>query len=335
MHRLIQGLAERGHEVHVVAADLEQEERRGPNEFWWPGGNHPFRTDALIAVQDLKHVDGYVADSTILMTTTNDPWLGPDGTWGRHLAAVPCMSQAHQDLLLKRTPSIPAEKCVITGLGVDQPETVGRGRPYRLFCGNDPARGLWHLLAIFDLVREQLPEATLHVAYDFDRQFENYRWLQTATAERLWQCKERIEQGNGIFNMGALSQEEKLREQFECAVHVWPSDPPGVGSQTHGLTQMELAAAGVPLVLSDIESFPELFSECAVLLPLPGTLGALNAAGEPQRVRYEDWATEVVSLLTDEDRYEKASTAGIAVAAEHTWDKALDRWDSMLAGLAS
>ncbi len=345
--KIIDGLSEK-HEVHVVAPDLEFDERRG-DQFWWPANQHPYRADVVVMVQDLRNVVGYIAEHFVLCTTTTDPWLGDDGSWGERLSVVPCMSQTHVDLLTSMRPSIAAEKCVITGLGVNVDELMQPGAnnlfgdatpadrrntvPGRMLYANDPTRGLWHTLQIFDKVRSQIPDATLHVAYDFDRQFEPHRWRQNDQAEAMWKCKDRIEQGNGVVNIGALTHDELIREQLECCVHVYPSDPTNTGSQTHGLTQMELAAAGVPLVLSDVESYPELFGECASILPLPGMLAARSADGDLQRVTYDDWAAEVVAIMQDTDRWEQMSRKSRETASHHTWPNVIDRWEAMLAEL--
>ena len=206
------------------------------------------------------------------------------------------------------------------------------GLPGRLLYANDPTRGLHHLLPIFDLIREKCPHAELRIAYDFDKQFESWRWKAHAMSERLWECRERIAQGNGIVSLGYLSHEELVAEQLACDIHIYPSDPMNLGSQIHGLTQLEMAAAGVPLVLSEIEAFPELFGECASFQPIPGTL-ARSGESDLARIGPEDWAAEAVAIMKDRDRWRAMSDAGRKVAADHTWDAVLDRWEAMLAEL--
>lgn len=346
--RVISGLAEKGHQVHVVAPDLETDEQRGPNEWWWGPGNHPMRADAVILIHNLANVVGYTAEHFLLMPNGVDPWLGPDQSWGERLSAVACYSDWMADELVRQRPSVPREKCIQTGLGVnvddyyDWDHLFGKGEFIdsmkhfhgRMLYANDPARGLWHTLAIFDRVREQIPGATLHVAYDFDRQFEPWRWQQNDMAELMWRCKERLERGDGVVNLGQLSHAEILREQMECHVHCMPSDPQNVGTQTHGLTQMELAAAGVPLVLSSIEAFPELFGECATLLPLPGQMAAYDQQEDAlARVTVDDWASEVINLMEDSDRWQEASRKGRELASTQSWSNVVDRWDDMLRGL--
>lgn len=337
------GLADAGHMIHVVTPDLEQDEQRGENEYWWPPTYHPTKADVVVAVHNLKSMPGYIAEHFVLMPNGIDPWLGDDGSWGARLAAVACFSHIHVDLLTRARPSITPEQCTITGLGVtlsdyeyaahDELCTAAKV-PGRICFANDPARGLWHVLDIFDLVRGKVPEATLHIGYDFDRQFEAHRWKAHARSEKMWVCRERITRGDGIVNLGALSHDELVREQLECQVHVMPSDPENVGSQIHGLTQMEHAAAGAALVLSDIEAFPELFSDCAALLPVPGTQAGYDQEGDSvYRVTAEHWAEEVVKLMTDPERWKAMSKAAREVAAQHDWSQVIGNWMTMLGDL--
>src|SRR6185437_9266242 len=168
----------------------------------------------------------------------------------------------------------------LTGLGVDLPTFPwprAKPVPGRMLFSNDPARGLLPVLDIFDLVKAKVPEATLHIGYDFDRQWEFHRWSARTMAEYLWECKRRIETTPGVVSLGGLSRADLVREVLECHVYAYPSDPPNTGSQIHGMLQMELAAAGCPLILSDIEAFPEVFGSCAdgepaaTLLPVVGS----------------------------------------------------------------
>jgi glycosyltransferase involved in cell wall biosynthesis len=197
--------------------------------------------------------------------------------------------------------------------------------------GNDPQRGLWHVLDVFDKLKVLVPHATLHVGYDFDRVFEAMRWQASAAAQMLWECKERMATTEGVTNLGALSRPDVIREQLECQVHVWPSDPPNVGSQIHGLTQMECAAAGAALVLSDIEAFPEVFGEAATLLPVPGTY----VPSAERRLDAQDWAEAVAELMLDPDKWAEASKKSRALAEQHTWAKVLDNWETMFVTLAN
>jgi hypothetical protein len=59
--------------------------------------------------------------------------------------------------------------------------------------------------------------------------------------------------------------------------------------------------------------------------------GALREAG--RRVDAADYADEVVSLLTDPGALAAKSAASRALAARHTWDAVVERWDALLGHL--
>lgn len=337
--QITRGLAAKGHTVHVIANDLQHEEQRGPTEWWWPAGYHPTHADIVMAPASLETVGDLTAPLLVLMPNGIDPPL-----FGREsqIDGVACFSQCHIDLMAKVSP-IPKEKCFITGLGVDLNEyhdfeidtanTRAFSGPRMLFA-NDPARGLLPMLDIFDRIREQMPDASLHISYDFDRQFAQHQWSARCMGEILWECKRRIETTDGVTSLGGLTHAEIVREQLESKIHVYPSDPPNTGSQIHGMTQLECAAAGVPLVLSDIEAFPEIFGECARLLPVIGSLRGRTEEGEPARVDAADWADVAVEIMQDETKWREMSEASTALAAKHTWGQVVDNVDAMLTALA-
>lgn len=322
LHELACGLSKK-HQVHVITPDLEAEEQRAATLWYWPPTHHPTKADVVIAFHNLADLD---YDSDLLIFAPNG--IGAD-TAGLEadVDAVATFSECHSDLIAKTT-SIPREKCVLTGLGVDlAPYPLeDQSVPGRIYVANAPERGLWHVLDIFDLVKKEVPHATLHVGYDFDRSFEQHRWGQSALAEMFWEMKGRIENTPGIVNLGALSPEGVILQQIECAVHVWPSEPPNAGAQTWGLTQMECAAAGAALVLSDVESFGEVFREGAFVLPPVGRY----YQAEERRIDAEDYADVVVKLMTDPKFYALQRRKAQRMAAKHTWRSCLARWNAML-----
>jgi glycosyltransferase involved in cell wall biosynthesis len=368
VRRLAHGLAEEGHTVHVVTPDLDEDEQRGPTEFWWPSHAHPSKADIVVMVGSLAGAEHYEADGLVYCTNGAElpDFLSPEVAG--IVAAYPVFSKTHARLMCQLNPGIPKERCVVTGLGVDLEEYetgVERLRteqnrprrapvtdtspnagerwaqeldpseirackvPGRIWVGNDPARGLWHVLDVFEVVQREHPEASLRITYDFDRQFEAHRWHQNAMSEMFWECKRRIATIPNVMNVGALDRADVVREQLEAQVHLWPSDPPNIGSQIHGLSQMEAAAAGCALVLSDVEAFPELFAGAADILPVPGTY-IPDPEGDGRRIDARDYAEIVLDLLRDPEAWAKASQASRKLAEKHTWEDCLGSWLLML-----
>ena len=297
----------------------------------------------MVQVHNLEGLTTSAFNAPILIGMTNgvDPFCGPNNELVQYVDGWPVFSECHRDLLCK-TRGVDPDKCFVTGLGVDLKSYECTHEwndggvedchkvPGRLLYANDPARGLWHTLDIFDKLRELVPDVSLHVAYDFDKQFENYRWQATALSEKMWDCKKRLATTEGVVNVGALSRQELVREQLECQVHVMPSDPPNLGSQIHGITQMECAAAGAALVLSDIEAFPEVFGDGATILPLPGTY----IVSAERRFDAQDWAETIADLMNDPEQWAEASRKARALAEANTWEHVLGKWDKMLDRLA-
>ncbi len=337
------GLAKRGHRIDVITNDLEVDEEKGGVR-WWPPDYFPHVADVAIQQMHANPECEYQADALVLMTSCIDPNLGPDDAWASAFDAYPVFSEVHKRLLLETRPTVDPARVHVTGLGVnldDYPWPVSwlpdpnlryAGTPKvpgRMLYANDPARGLFYTLDVFDLVKQEIPHATLHVAYDFDNQLAMRRWEHSHMAQMLLDCKRRLESTPGVVNLGALTREQIIREQLECQVHCYPSDPPGRGTQTHGLTQLECAAAGAALVLSDVEAFPEVFGEGATILP---TIGTYMPEME-RRVTAADYAAVVIDLMTHPERWAEESKRARALAERVTWDVVLDKWERMLEGL--
>ncbi len=327
IRQIAAGLAERGHTVHVITNDLQVEDQRGPTLWYWPPNVHPLAGDVAVQLMHVNPQPEYDADILLLMTFGIDPYLGPDHQWGQQVDGFPVLSAKHGELLRKARPTVRESKCFVTGLGVDTvdyPTWPNKRVPGRLLYSNDPTRGLPALLDIFDKVKEQVPEASLHIAYDFDGNLERVKWEHSYRAQMLLDCKKRIEATPGIVNLGALSREQVIREQLECQVHCMPSN--AERDQLHGLTQLECAAAGAALVLSDVAAFPEVFGEGATILPQVGKyMPELE-----RRIDAGDWAQIVIELIKDETVWQTASQKARTLAEKHTWPAVIDRWEEML-----
>lgn len=335
VQKLAHGLAERGHTVHVIANDLQHEQQRGPTEWWWGPSNHPQVADVVVAVSSLETIGDLAGTFLVMAPNGIDPLLfNREGV----VSAYACFSQNHIDLMTRLRKAIAPDLCHITGLGVDLSEYPWprKHKPVygRMLFSNDPARGLLQTLDIFEHVQAAIPEATLHIGYDFDRQFEQHKWSARCMAEILWECKRRMDANPAITSLGGLTHAELLREQLECHVHTYPSDPPNTGSQIHGMTQIELAAAGVPLVLSDIEAFPEVFGEAARILPVVGAMRK-HVGDDMVRVDVQDWAEVTIELMKSPKKWKAASHASRALAEQWPWSRVVDNWQAMLDKLVS
>ncbi len=329
IERICHGLATRGHTIHLVTRDLEREEQRGDTEFWWPASYHPREADVVVYTQQITPDEDYEADKLVVAHTGCDPYLGPENSWSQGVDAWPVFCETHRDMLLRERPSIPQERVFVTGLGIDLLDysCAGVDRvPGRLFYANDPMRGLLELLDIYDLLKREVPYVSLHVGYNFDFQHGLHCWNHTYDAQYMLECKQRIEKDPSIVLLPELSREQLVREQLETQVHCMPSNPPNHGTQTWGITQMELAAAGTALVLSDIEAFPEVFGDAAIILPVVGHF----FGDQGVRCDAQDYAILIEELMKNGDLWLERSHKSTELAKRNTWGRVVDNWEIML-----
>lgn len=329
-HKLAEGLATRGHTVHVVTPDLTTLEHRAPTLFYWPKAWHPTEADAVVMFHNLEHIGPYSADLLILVSNGLGADLGPQDEFASGLDAVACLTKKHVDLLTLAHPKIDRSKCFVTGLGVDLSEYRGdilpARRPGRLLWTSSPERGLWHAVDIFEHVQKDMPEATLHLTYDWERFFHRAKWDSNHQAAQMWQIKERIDANPAIVNRGGLSREELIQAQLEAQIFLFPCDPQLIGSQLHSLAALEAAAAGCALVLSQSEALPEVFGSAAEILPIPGHFDPHIE----RRWDAQDWAAVCLALLQSPEKWAQASRSARSLAERSTWGAVLDVWDAKL-----
>jgi len=170
------------------------------------------------------------------------------------------------------------------GLPYDDPPTPGQlaNEPSILFIGRDFERkGGRVLLAAFDLVRKQLPGATLNIV----------------GAARHYE-------GPGVTGHGKIRDRQRLADLYRRArVFCLPSL-----YEPYGLVLIEAMAHGVPCVGSAVQSIPEILDQ--------GRAGLLVPPGDVTEL-----ADALISLLTDEQLAGSLAAKGTHWVAESlTWD---------------
>jgi glycosyltransferase involved in cell wall biosynthesis len=101
-----------------------------------------------------------------------------------------------------------------------------------------------------------------------------------------------------------LSRPELVALQRTAQVLIYPLDPVRP-SDFFSMAVLEAMAAGTPVIVSDADSMPELWSDAAVVLPRPIDLGA--------------WYEAVDRLLTDRAEWREHSARGRALSARYDW----------------
>jgi glycosyltransferase involved in cell wall biosynthesis len=198
----------------------------------------------------------------------------------------------------------------------------GRGRdPYRVIHSSSPDRGLHHLLAIWKDVKGQVPEANLHLYYDYERWFaatdeamKTYG-LPIPTGDRAYLVRDYLNEllGDewGVYHHGGIGQWQLAQEQMQAGILAYPCDPihPTEG---FSMTCLEALAAGCELVTTDADALDELWAPSATILPLP--------------VISDGWADVLVQKLRNPPT-EPERESFRNYARKFTWKKLGKRWE--------
>lgn len=120
--------------------------------------------------------------------------------------------------------TIPEDKFFVTRNGItmfDLDPTIKRD-PYRMMYSSSYDRGLAHLLVVWDKVKEQVPEANLHIFYGWN----TYDAIAGDNPERkVWKAQmEEMMKKDGITHHGRVSHEELAKEYMKTGIFSYPCD---------------------------------------------------------------------------------------------------------------
>ena len=315
------GLTQLGHDVTVFHGDCPHEmlyftQGAGHSSYRWrPANMYNPRScyDALI-LWDNSDICQYdpCAHSVILSTHCNTQphlrdhyridWTVMVSEWQRKT-----LCQQYRTLSTESSEVIPL------GVGLSRYEETVAAEANRVIYCSSPDRGLHHLLRIWPQVREQIPDAELHIFYSFAG-FERVKWQMSEYAAIWWYVKSHLGQP-GVFNHGPVGQLALAKEQMKAALMAYPSDL-FIDGETFCIAVLECMAAGTPTLISDATALPGVYGNAAAILSRP--------------IEDEHWVGAIVRLLTEEDLRKVYIERGLEFAREHTWDKAVEAWDKTI-----
>ncbi len=167
------------------------------------------------------------------------------------------------------------------------------GRYVLAVGGIEPRKGSLELLEAYALLHSRMPDVRLVIAGGetlFDYQDYRARWEQRATELRVEPVA-----------LGPVNHDTLPALVAAAGVFAFPSTKEGFG-----LAAMEALAAGVPLVVSNLPVFREIFT------------GVARFADDPAEL-----ATQLGAALAEPDA--NAREAGRTLAAHYTWSAAAQR----------
>jgi len=229
-------------------------------------------------------------------------------------------SRWHRDRFVNEWPEIEIKKtvpCLTNGVDVGRYVEVAktaRKLPFRVVYTSSPDRGLHHLLRIWPRVKQQAPDAELHVYYDIGRWLETDAQMKAAGLHNI--TRERAElirpyfqsPSHGIVFHGGVDKWELAQAQISAPVLCYPCDPVAP-TEGFSMTVLEGITAGCDVLTSNADAFGELWSgvEGVTMLPLP--------------VHDDVWSDTLVALL----ERSQGAEYHIRQLVDHTWEAVAGR----------
>lgn len=313
-------LAREGHQVTVFNSTSREGVYNGVRYRHRDGFDPAEPWDAFISMRGLVPADASVrARVKVYWSIEIDTTL--IGDWNNVLPqvdAVFTISPFHTHILQKRYPQI-APKLRETFLGVwpgDYATTLPKVPNKLLYC-SVPGMGLHHLPPIFELIRREVPEATLAITGDYSlwgRTPDNpdADWGKGPSTEDY---RRLFADMPGVQFLGKVPRDALIQEQKTSVLHVYPCTVP----ELFCLSSMECQAAGTPTVGTALGAL------CTTVQD--GGTGMLvhTPPGDPHFQR--DFARTVIDLLHNPVRLDRLSRQARARAlGEFTYERAAADW---------
>ena len=171
------------------------------------------------------------------------------------------LSAWHKDFLVKAH-DISPDQVVVTrnGIDLDRFKASPPRNPYKIVNSSSPDRSWPVLLECFKRIREQVPQAELHLFYGFDN------WKKVAAGDKLqMDLIHRLEEqvkAPGVYYHGRVSQERLTYEFLTAGLWAYPT----WFTETSCITAMEAQAAGCQVVTSNRAALAETVGSNGVLL---------------------------------------------------------------------
>ena len=199
--------------------------------------------------------------------------------------------------------SIPAERFFLTRNGVDLKlfRPAEKRNRNRLIYASRPDRGLNILLKLFPYIRQQIPDAELHI-YTYQLPDDNLE-------DPIWQ---QVRQP-GVFVRMGLPKAALAEEMATARLMVYPS----TFRETSCIAAIEAQAAGTPIVASTLAALSETVAD--------GVSGCL-IPGDPNTAEFgRRFVETVVGLMNNDEAWQRSVMAPVVVLSYFTiglyWQK--------------
>jgi glycosyltransferase involved in cell wall biosynthesis len=263
--------------------------------------------------------DSFGLKSRVSICWVHDVHLGPELTHARALRIDKflCLSNWHRDFFLSRHGNVHQSQVKVTRNGIDTSrfnKAIIRNNR-RVMYTSSPDRGLPVLLSVWPSIREQVPDAELHIFYGFEN------WEKSATMagdggqlSLISKLKKDLSalKSDGVQYHGRVDQNQLSDEFLKSGVWAYPT----WFSETSCISAMEAQAAGLEIVTSPIAALNETVGPRGHMI---------NGDWLSPDYQFNFVASVVDSILLPKDREQRMEYA----RENFGWDSLAKEWDLM------
>lgn len=210
---------------------------------------------------------------------------------------------------------IPAEKFFLTSNGIpDMDIDQWKGTPKRMCYVSSPDRGLEYLLVNWKKIKEQVPDASLHVYYGF----KLYEYFYRDNPSKIKWMKDMMElmKQDGISYHGRISHKSLHEEINKCGIWAYPTEFQEISC----ISAMKAQRLGAIPVVTDYAALKE-----TVKNGLKVDVDIVDEDGQ------QDYINALCGLLNDEEKQREIRGTMMPWAKEnYAWSKVASQWDSLL-----
>jgi glycosyltransferase involved in cell wall biosynthesis len=202
--------------------------------------------------------------------------------------------------------------------------------PGRCIYASSPDRGLHIALCKWMRIRAAVPHATLRIFYHALPKYLEICGKEVHTAE-LKEHRRRAEltqrllaklEPHGVTYVGSVSRRQMAAEYSAAEVYAYPCETVkgfanGWGSEGFGVAVLEGCAAAAVPVITDCDAFGEVYAGACPMI----------SRGDDWT---DEWAAQVVEVLTDEHARRAWVDNGRHFAEQHAWPVLAERLERIL-----
>jgi glycosyltransferase involved in cell wall biosynthesis len=241
--------------------------------------------------------------------------------WESHVDILAPLSHLHAHFMSNLT-KFDRDNWRILYNGVDAQEFRPTEKiPGKMIWASSHDRGLHLLLEIFPQIKKRVPDASLHVFYNFSgiERFASIEHVDMSTesgkrfAELAYRSRYILEairrlDGKGVFVHKSVSRNKIKEEMANSEILAYPCDPVYF-TETFGVVVLEACASGTVPVLCLADAFKELWSSIGYNVP------------SPFRDHKDDYTEKLIHILSNKDDWVYKSSECMKYAEKFYWWK--------------